>query len=416
MPYTRRFLHYSPTPSDFVRVLADRVVDGAWFELHRQGGCGDGEIALRDGESSGEAVDIGDWIAFEYDTNDRWYLGRVVNRCSAGYAAERLTLAGIGHQLEEVFPGGFHSTVADGVPPHRYAKTDQFSFDPDYTDETIDTVSQPSEVVRLIAQQYVEPLSDITYDANLVDDPTNGALVRSLKYRGEESAAAILRDLALRAGGFSWGVNADGKLFFLEPNTTRLATFDDRVNLVKLVPIRRDDLIFNRLLLTGGQIYDAGGIMDRWRGHYLQPASRDAYGERPIEITLPWIRTQADSREFAREFFTTYADDATDYWIEVAEQSTLLEPWNGTIRLRDASLNTLYDGGFEKIRVRFDHSPRFEIQLGRVDPKEIWPQPKHDERWPIAGVPAGGLITFGSSSSGGGSTSGGMSSMGTSGP
>ena len=48
MSFARRFLHYSPGPSDFVGELSDRVTGGAWFELRRRGGCGSGEFSLRD--------------------------------------------------------------------------------------------------------------------------------------------------------------------------------------------------------------------------------------------------------------------------------------------------------------------------------------------------------------------------------
>lgn len=412
MPYSRRFLHYS-TPTTLVGVLEDRVVDGAWFELHRQGGCGEGEIVLRDGASSGETVDINDWIAFEYDTGDRWYFGQVQDRRAFGHDAEKLKLVGMGAQLEEVFPGGFGSAVADGTPPHRYAQTDLFSFDPDYSDESIDTISQPAEVVRLLAQQYVAPLSDITYDANLVDDPTNSAAVRSLKVRGEESVAAILRDLAVRAGGFSWGVNADGKLFFLAPQTTLLATFQEAVDLVELTQVRRRDLIFNRLLLTGGSIYSDECCSDslsrglqRWRGVYIQPDSRGDYGDRPLEITLPWIRTPNDSRAFAREFFRTYANEQSAFLVEVAEQSSLLQPWDGRLRLKDAAGNETYLGGFESVRVQFDHSPRFRMHLGPADPRDVWPQPAVDDRWPVGGNLAGDELSLTSFSSGSGGGSG----------
>ena len=44
MPFTRRILHYSPGPANFVGELTDRAATGAGFELHRQRGCGDGEV------------------------------------------------------------------------------------------------------------------------------------------------------------------------------------------------------------------------------------------------------------------------------------------------------------------------------------------------------------------------------------
>ncbi len=43
--------------------LADRAVAGCWFELHRQGGCGAGELSLKDGFPERDEVQVGDWIA-----------------------------------------------------------------------------------------------------------------------------------------------------------------------------------------------------------------------------------------------------------------------------------------------------------------------------------------------------------------
>lgn len=411
MPYARRFVHYSPTPADLVGPIDGcRVPAGAWFELHRQGGCGEGEIVLLEADSSGGEVATGDWIAFEYDTGDRWYLGQVKDRRSIGAGAERLSLAGMGRQLDEVFPGGFGRGVADGMPPHRYAQTDAFPFDPDRSDETLDAASDPAEVVRMLVQQYVEPLTDVVYDAGLVEDPANAAAVFSLKFRGEESAAAALRDLALRGGRFSWGVNAEGKFFFLKPKTTLLATFQEGVDVVSLESLFRRDLIFNRLLLTGGYVYgdpldvsDSAVKLYRWRGHYLQPASRSAYGDRHIAVAIPWVRSPDDSRGFAREFLRTYAQPAWSYRIEVGGQSSLPLPWNGRVRLKDASGAELFTGPVETLRVQFDHTPRFAMQLGPLDPRLFWPPPRQPERWPI-GVPGGEEISF--SSSTGGSSSG----------
>jgi len=417
MPFARRFLHYSPGPDDFVGELTDRVAGGAWFELTRRGGCGVGELRLLRSDSSAGNVGVGEWVAFEFDNGERWYQGQVKHVRAEGAAVNRLTLAGRGHQLAEVFPGGFGRNVADGVPPHRYADTDLFPDDPDRSDETVDAVSDPEELVRLLVQQYVVPQTDISYDPVLVEGAASPAMVASVKVRGEESAAAILCDLAVRAGGASWGVTADGTFFFLQRRTDLLATFQEGVDVVSLSRVNRRDLIFNRLTLTGGYVYAPKGSSAaegqtnyRWRGHYLQPASRSTYGDRPFEVTLPWIRTQGDSREFAREFFRLYAEPSDAFLVKVAGQSTLLKPWDGAVRLNDEFGNELFSGTFEAIRVEFDHAPRFRMQLGLSDPRACWPQPVMDERWPI-GAPAGEEITFSSSEG----SSGVSESLGSSG-
>lgn len=416
MPFARRFLHYSPGPTDLVGEISSRAVLGAWFELLRQGGDGAGELTLCDDFSDRGGIDTGDWIAFEYDAGDRWYLGRVEEVLPSSPAGVTLRLQGMGGQLCEVFPGGFGSG-ADGAPPHRYAYTDLFSGDPDYSIETLDTVSEPTELVRLLMQQYVEPNTDITYDANLVEEPDVPGLVRSFKFRGEEPVRDVLCELALISKGASWGVDEDGKFFFLKPRTTVAATFQEGVDVISLAESRERDLLYNRLLLTGGYVYDCGQSSGsfacgtyRWRGTYIQPASRDAYGERQISVVVPWIRTVEDSREFAREFFRTYAEPTVRYLIEVGDQPVPLKPWEGRVRLLDAAGNELIETQIEAVRVLFDHAPRFRLELGPADPHGCWPEPPVRQRWVIGAAPVGELITFSGSSGSGSFSSAGSGS------
>src|SRR6185369_5176354 len=117
----RRILHYSPGPTDFQAEIADRAIAGCWFELRRQGGCGAGELILLDEFPDRDHIAVGDWIACEFAADDRWYLGRVIRRVARTPAVVTLTLQGMSGELDDVFPGGFGRTVADNVPPHRYA-------------------------------------------------------------------------------------------------------------------------------------------------------------------------------------------------------------------------------------------------------------------------------------------------------
>src|SRR5262245_22861168 len=103
----RRILHYAPGPAELVGEIADRAVAGAWFELHRQGGCGAGELRLKDEFPDRNAVVPGHWIAFEFAEDDRWYLGRVESRQASSPAGVTLRLEGMGVELNEAFPGGF---------------------------------------------------------------------------------------------------------------------------------------------------------------------------------------------------------------------------------------------------------------------------------------------------------------------
>lgn len=410
MPFTRRFLHYSPGPNDFVGELECRVVRGARFELHRRGGCGNGEITLLD-----DATDVarGDWIVFEYSAGDRWYQGQVIDRRLLQPNGARLKLAGMGRQLQDVFPGGFGTGVADGVPPRRYSQSDLFPDDPDHADDVVDAVNDPSDVVRLIGQQFIAPGTDVTIVPARIESPWNGSIVSSLKFRGEEPVDAILRDLAMRIGNGSWGVDAGGQFFFLRQRSNLLATFQKGADLVSLTRAQRHDLLFNRIQLTGGFVYgppvgvgDSPRSISRWRGHFIVPQSRASYGQRPFAVTLPWVRTQADSIEFPREFFRVYSQPVDAFVAEVADQSALLKPWEGFVRLRDVNGSDLYDGLFETIRVQFDEAPRFRLELGPADPRTIWPQPAVRERSPVpVTAVAGALISFSSSSSSSSSSS-----------
>jgi len=316
----------------------------------------------------------------------------VEERTAKSPAQVSFRLQGMGVELGEVFPGGFEPDRADGVPPHRYARTDLFPNDPDYSWETVDAVSQPHEFVELLMQQYVVPRTNITLDASLIESPGDTEGVTSAKFRGEESVRSIVKEQAFRAFHASWGVGADGKFFFLRKRDAVLATFREGTDISLLEESRDRDLLFNRVSLTGGYVYDEQLGSDiamrgfyRWRGNYIQPASRDRHGERRIRIWIPWIRTDSDSRQFVKEFFRVYAQPTSRYLVEVDHQSTMLLPWGGRIRLLDRSGNEIIRAMVETIRVQFDHAPRFRMELGPEDPHSYWPEPPHDERWEIPG-------------------------------
>lgn len=409
--YARRILHHGSDPTATPTVISSRVVEGCWFELHRQGGCGAGELSLKDEFSDRSAVDIGDWISFEYEAGERWYLGRVEQRTATSPAGVRLRLEGMGIELNEVFPGGFALDI-DDVPPHRFGRTDLFSNDPDYPVETFDSAADVSDLVTLLLQRYVAPATHIQYVPGLVEAAAEGAGIESVKFRGEESARSILKQLALAAGGAAWGVNASRQFFFLQPRTTVLTVLREGRDLTSLEESRDRELLFNRLLLTGDYVYDvieSGWIARRayrFRGNYVQTDSRDLHGERRIRLWIPWIRTPEDALQFAREFFRMYAAPTTQYELETKGRRTLLLPWTGVVRLEDRTGAVIATSRLESIRVLFDHVPRFRLELGPADPRTLWPEPPEDERWELPEVQrAGGEVplTGGTSSGGSGS-------------
>ena len=402
--FTRRVLHHGSDPDGTPQLLSLSTIRDCWFELHRQGGCGAGELSIAAPFEQRDEIAIGDWVSFEAAPGERWYLGRVEERRAESPARTTLRLEGMGIELNEVFPGGFGSE-ADGRRPHRYGLTDRFSLDPDYDEETVDEAGEADEVVRLLMQQYAQD-SNIQYLSSRVEAPTGPAPVESLKLRGEESLRSLLKELAVRGHSASWGVDELGEFFFLRPRTEILLTLRESRDLTKLAEATDQELLVNRLLLTGDYVYDRRDASDdvarrsaRWRVNLFEPTSRATFGDRRLRLWIPWIRTATDSTAFAREFFRTYAFPARRFFLETTGQSALFRPWLGRVRIENRHGETLTVARVETLRVLFDHVPRFRMEVGPDDPRNLWPEPPHDERWEIPNQPQpGGSISLTSSS------------------
>ena len=385
---TRRVLHHGPTPQGTPVQLSDRAINGCWFELHRQGGCGAGELILQREFGERRAIEIGDWISCEGAVGHRWYLGRV-EECRYQYPGlVRLRLAGMSIELNEVFPGGFGTSPVD-QQPQRYGATDLFSNDPDRNWEAAHPVSTIDGFVRLLMQHHVVNKTHISYVPSLIETTRSPVQALTAKFRGEESLRSVLKDLALRAQA-SWGVDAFGRFFFLRRRISVQTTFRLGRDLVSLEESRDRELLFNRLLLTGDYIYDqrenSGQIarrVFRWRANYYEPGSCQTFGNRRLRLWVPWIRTQSDSISFARELFRIYSQPTPRYSIESVPSENLIVPWEGTVSIEDASGALLVTGVVEKVRVLFDHAPRFRLEVGHEDPREQWPEPPQDERWEL---------------------------------
>ncbi len=393
---TRRILHHGPTPNGTPVLLSDRTIAGCWFELQRQGGCGPGELVVQRNFSERNAIEIGDWISCEAQPGERWYLGRV-EECRFQFPGLlRLRLAGMGIELNELFPGGFDASPNE-QRPHRYGETDLFSNDPDRAWEQAYHVSTIDGLVRLLMEQHVTGHSHIIYDSTLIEGPVQRTPLDSLKFRGEESLRSILKDLALRAQA-SWGVDAHGKFFFLRRRSTPQVTLRIGRDLTSVEETRDRELLFNRLLLTGDYIYDqrdnSGQIarrVYRWRANFFEPESCSAHGNRRLRLWVPWIRTQPDSLAFARSFFRTYGQPTCRYAVETLPQTTPMIPWQGPVTIEDQSGAVLASAHIEKVRVLFDHAPRFRMEIGPEDPRELWAEPPQDERWELPDhVPSNG--------------------------
>ncbi|MAT14605.1 MAG: hypothetical protein CMJ46_04970 [Planctomyces sp.] len=404
MVFERRIRHFSPGPADYVGEISTRAISGCWFELHRRGGCGDAELVLLNDFADRYEIEIGDWIAFEAEEGVRWYLGRVEERESRSPAGVLCRLTGMAVELGEIYPGGFSRTFAYKVPPHRFAQTDLFPGDPDYSDETVDVVSQAPELAWLLLDRYANGQTHIQFDIENFSPLEVDSPVMSVKFRGEESLRSILKDLAMRNRDAAWGVNAEGEFYFQPNGTTLQKTLREGVDLLSLKEVRNLDQVYNRILLTGDYVYDAEQNSEvpangfyRWRGTYVQPFSRSQYGDRRIRMWIPWIRSQTDAHQFVTEFFRVYAKPSSRYEIEVAGIENMILPWAGLVRLEDREGNELDTAPVETVRVQFDAVPRYELSVGPELPQELWPEPEHDERWEINRLGGGGgVVTFSS--------------------
>ncbi|HSG70986.1 MAG TPA: hypothetical protein VLA12_11255, partial [Planctomycetaceae bacterium] len=233
--------------------------------------------------------------------------------------------------------------------------------------------------------------TQIAHDPLKIEEPPDSGNLTSFKFRGEESIRSILKDLSLRAKGAAWGVDEQGTFFFLQQKSTIQATWREGTDVSRLEESRDRELLYNRVMLTGGYVYDEPVNSDntargfyRWRATYFQPESRALHGERRIRLWIPWIRSATDSRTFVREFFRTYAQPISKFLVEIPNRTTLIKPWEGPVRLLDRNGTELAVSQIATLRVIFDRAPRFRLELGPLDPHTLWPEPPHDERWEIS--------------------------------
>jgi len=384
MAYERRIIHYANDATTVVQTLSAAGSDSsrvtkAWFELLRQGGCGAGEIELRDSFELRDDIEPGDFIAFEYSTGVRWYFARVEEVTEESPSITRVSLYGLFAELNEVFPGGFGGNDQD---PHRYAYSDYFLNDPDWSVQSWNQVSQPEEIVNLLYSQYIQPNTHVTLGT--VESPSPPVGVQSILFRGEESAAAILRYLALTMKGASFGVDENGALFCTQKSGDIIATFQEGTDKERLSRRRDRSLMYNRMLLTGDYVYGAAGPAGfyRFNATFKYPSSISVHGERRIRIHLPWIRRNDDAVLFAEEFFRIYGNPTTRYDVQTSGQTSLLKPWLGRVRLLDRNGDEMIVSAWDRLKVTFDHVPIFELTVGPEDVE--FPEPPESSRWEVA--------------------------------
>jgi len=378
MGYTGSVIHYDFDATTVLNDLTSRKTS-AEFTLRRLGGCGPAEIKLKDMWNLRNVVRPGHWIALDYEAGNRWYFGRVENVSSDLPAGQTVNCEGMSIQLGEINPGGMGYDSED--LPIRYAKSDYFPYDRDWSYQSWVNVSQPEDVVRNVFSQYINTRTDVT--SSYVDNADPRVGLNTITFRGEETVLSMIRALGVACRDASWGIDENKRFFFMQKRADILATFKAGYNVQQLNRKRDRSLLYNRLLITGDYIYlnpnSFGTEFYRYRSYFHVPDSISVYGERRTRVYLPWIRRNEDAIAFAKEFFRKYATLTDRYFIRTNGTSILPRPWDGQIELQDTDGTVLMVSHFDSIRVDFNHSPYFEFDLGPED--LVYNDDPRDDRW-----------------------------------
>jgi hypothetical protein len=391
MPYTGKVTHYGSDATTVLNDLTSRKVDAS-FTLRTQGGCGPGELRLKDVWTLRNTVLPGHYIAFDYEDGDRWYFGRVESITSDVPAGQIISLEGMSVELSELYPGGFG--FSGDEPPRVWGKSDYFINDPDHDIQTFKTVSQPEDVVDDFWQNWIYPYTKITTADIEYASPKSG--LSSVKFRGEETVMSIIRQLAITSKDASWGVDQNKKFFFKQKRANVLRTFRIGRDVQSVSRDRDRSNLYNRLQITGDYIYngdafDSSGIQTLYYGWYRYRAafhvksSIAQYGERRARLPLPWIRRNSDAQAFAVEFFRKYARLTDRYRIRTTTISGLPRPWEGQIRLEDTDGTELITSHFQTLKVEFGKAPVLEFELGPED--LVYGDDPREDRWELPQIP-----------------------------
>jgi len=383
------------------RTMADPKVISANYELNRIGFCGAGSVTLKDDFISRGTFSVGEYIRFKDKIGGSpVYLGRIESVEEKSPSVVNLSLYGPWSVLSEIWPGGFGAS--NEGKPHLYAKSDNFPDDPDKNLRTWDVIQQPDSVVDLLFDQYIGPATNIT--KGTIDGPNIQRGFQSATFRGEESVASILRQLALIAKDSSVGVDADNKFHFIPRKSGKvlLNTIEGEESswpdtpLQVLVESNDKEFLYNRLLLTGDYVYLPSHPIKyyRYMATFRQQNSITRNGERRFRAYVPWIRRNADAIEFAREFFRKYANPRKKLRIRFVNWKNSdpfsINPWDGEIRVYDDSQTAILRAAFESVKLSFDEIPIAEIIVGPEDAQ--FAEAKEPQRWEIGQTPPNALI------------------------
>lgn len=384
MAYVRRIIHLDTDAATQIAVVSasdisdPRAIEASFTKL-RIGGDADGQLKLKDTFLDRGTLEIGQYIAFEYSAGVRWYLGRIEEIIEHSPNEVDVSLYGMWSELNEVFPGGFAESNLG--KPHRFQASDFNPNDPDFSYQTADVVSQPDELVRKVWELYIAPSTNV--GIGVIEECTPEPGLDGFVFRGTESAAEILRSLAVMCNNASVGVDENGLLYFQQPSTNLLATFQEGVDCEEL-QLRTDrSLLYNYMILTGGYVYGAntGSGFYRFVAEFQQESSVSTYGQRGLQVYIPWIRRNKDAETFAENFFARYASPTARAELKTDCQTALLKPQDGQIEVLDRNGSGVSLDYFDELKVEFNHCPIFSLTVGPED--ATFPATPTPERWEL---------------------------------
>lgn len=372
--YRRIIDLYDTDGVSFLTTLSD-MADGtdnvlhAEFQWNRTGGLGTGTFTL-DAVPDADTPQVGQWIVCRYSATSTWYRGKIdAVEVDSPNGTISLRTTSMWSVITETQVGG---NPWWDKQPQTFGRYDYFYNDPDHATQVYTNLTNLKDVVQKLYDDYIAPWGNgTTIQLDVIDAPTDADSFASMTFRGGESLSQILRSIAEAAGNYSYGIDADNKFFFKPFDDVPQTTYTDSVN-AKMSWTTDRDLMYNRLILTGGYVYGSptpNGFYV-WDYHAEDAASVAAYGvSKTLTVKIPWIRNHVDSQNFADSFFAKYAVPTTRYSITTIAQGHTLFPWKGSINVVDNRGTTVNKLVLDTVAVEFDAAPFFKFTTGPEEPK-----------------------------------------------
>lgn len=359
-------------------------VENCKFTLYRQGGCGEGQFTVTR-PFTDKDFRVGRFIRVYYgdptaEDAESWYYGRVQRVEGASPSGYTVYTYGLSSILEEIQVGG--RGAGDFRNPHLFAHSDIFPDDPDRSIQSWTTVESFADIVRALAEQYIEP-AGITIGT--IEEPDLPPAFKSLVMRGEETVTEMLRMLATACYGASWGVDGDGEFFFLnkpkveEEGGSPADDFQEGVDCTSVSSNEDMDQIINALNIYGDYDYAEDGP-SRFQVTWADAASVALYGVKQKTVYIGFFRTYEDSELWAQQVFEDYAQPVVKHKVTSYPLSDFATPWEGRYGLKDKAGDYLHEETIcDVLEVEFTAAPIITLEYG---PEEWqYPEPPEMQRW-----------------------------------